>query len=271
MDNIQISKEELKKVTNLHKFSSSYFWLKSREWSNFNINDILVKMTIRLWSDDIDKRQYEPEVVSEKSKTPRKYKVVHIDEYGVPFLKCIKTNGKLGNELICVAELDPSYSFFKVDPDFVEHTILAEEGQEFNANDRLKEVKRQRRTIQKQNQKMRVKVSSIEEADEFLKQLKVNDKLWVGNKGFDDEAHKRELVVKSVTYVKISALGKMGIWLSKEAEHELLNSQIVAFNVIECTGGTTNSNWYSKHLSPFDILNSYIYLKQPLSYDSKIQ
>lgn len=284
-----LSQEELKRIKNLQNYSQAYYWLKVKEDSNFNLGDILVKMCVKKWGEDGEATSYEAESVSSKSNTPRKYKVVYIDQYSVPFAKCIKADGKLGKELICLAEINPQYNFFKVDPDYVEHTILADEGEVFVADQRLKEVKRQRREIHKQNKALREKITTLNEADKFLESLKPRDRFWIADKGNDDSAFISEYKVKEIAkttaqktvnswYSNTSRSSKSSLYKSNTEIDELTGAGLTQYHeVYFVTVNKTNVNstghwgWYDKWLDPHAVLQSYIYRKQPNSYETKIK
>lgn len=68
---------------------------------------------------------------------PRKYKVVDIDEFGIPFAVPILFNNKYGN-VFDLASVDLIYNSFSIDPDFEAFLLLKNEGEEYNPWEKLK-------------------------------------------------------------------------------------------------------------------------------------
>jgi hypothetical protein len=56
--------------------------------------------------------------------TVRKYKIVGLDEYGIPFYKKVLHNGKLCDHLKYMGNLDLRFYQFHVDPDMQDYILL---------------------------------------------------------------------------------------------------------------------------------------------------
>lgn len=61
--------------------------------------------------------------VHPRSPINKKFVVVHVDEYGVPYVKHVKVDGKLGG-ILCLASNNFQMSRFEPDPEQMEHIIL---------------------------------------------------------------------------------------------------------------------------------------------------
>lgn len=72
------------------------------------------------------------EKFSEVNQSYRKYKVVYVDEVGLPYVKKVLFNGDLCGEAKCLAGYDLDRTKFLPDPDFMDHHLLAEEDEEFD-------------------------------------------------------------------------------------------------------------------------------------------
>lgn len=85
------------------------------------------------WEVDENKIKWELEKFSEKNDSPRKYKVVHVDEdTGLAFIQKLLFNGELSGEAKCIAGYDLKWVKFLPDPDFIDHHLLAEEDENFD-------------------------------------------------------------------------------------------------------------------------------------------
>lgn len=54
----------------------------------------------------------------------RKYKIVAVDELGVPFYKKVLFNGKLADEMYYMGNIDHNFTKFNLDPDFQNYILL---------------------------------------------------------------------------------------------------------------------------------------------------
>lgn len=64
------------------------------------------------------------ENVSDVCPVPRKFRVVFVDELGVPWIKQLSVRGGLGQTLYCMAQHNARLYRYKVDPEQVEASIL---------------------------------------------------------------------------------------------------------------------------------------------------
>ena len=97
-------------------------------------------------SDEEDKKKWKVELFSEKNQTPRKYKVVYVDEVGLPYVQKVLFNGEMSGSAICLAGFDLDWTMFKPDPDFVDHHLLMEEEDVFDPLQVYKEKRSERKT-----------------------------------------------------------------------------------------------------------------------------
>ena len=110
-----------------------------KEVGNFEENDILIKKDgWHDWSDG-GKKVWNIEKFSSSNDAPRKYKVVHIDEAGLPYVMKVSMKGELCGDMKCIAGYDLECTKFEYDPDFLDHQILAEEDEKFDPQEVYKE------------------------------------------------------------------------------------------------------------------------------------
>lgn len=62
----------------------------------------------------------------------RKYKVISIDEFGIPFYKKVLYNGKLHSDLKYMGNLDMRFTKFYVDPEMQDYVILGGDPDKFD-------------------------------------------------------------------------------------------------------------------------------------------
>lgn len=106
---------------------------------NFKVGDYLIKEIRDLDMAGKPTSPWRVVKISPQSNLNKKYIVVHVDKHGVPYIKHMKVNGKLGG-IICMAAIDFRSSKFQLDPDHMEHIMMGEQ-REFDPLERYKEKK----------------------------------------------------------------------------------------------------------------------------------
>jgi hypothetical protein len=102
--------ERFKKEHPLGKFLTEYMTWK------FAIGDVI----LRYRTDSDGAIVYDN--VSETCQIVKKYRVVHVDSLGIPWVKQLRVRGGMGNKLYCIANMT-GWSF-KVDPEQLDALIL---------------------------------------------------------------------------------------------------------------------------------------------------
>jgi hypothetical protein len=85
-------------------------------WVNFSIGDVLVKV------DNLSDGEFVQ--VSHSCPVPKKYKIVHIDTVGIPWVKQISVRGGLGKKVKPLIEMQPTRYSFEIDPAKFEADML---------------------------------------------------------------------------------------------------------------------------------------------------
>jgi hypothetical protein len=88
-----------------------------KNWQ-FQVDDILIR-TFK----DLDGNS-SVEMVSAECQVPKKYRVMLIDDVGIPWVKQLSVRGGLGVKLYCLANVDIERYKYKVDPEQLEATLL---------------------------------------------------------------------------------------------------------------------------------------------------
>ncbi|NVM33952.1 MAG: hypothetical protein HWN81_00050 [Candidatus Lokiarchaeota archaeon] len=129
-----------------------YKWLIENKDTNFAIGDILIKKTG--YGDRLSRKVV---MVSKSINLPRKYVVQYVDAIGVPYVRTICANGKLGKVLTCIAS-QSELTHYEHDPDIADHFLLDSDGDEYNPIKELREVKERQTAIRKVNKNNAVSI-----------------------------------------------------------------------------------------------------------------
>lgn len=86
-----------------------------KDLSGLNVGDIFVKRDLS--NNEIVK-------ISGMCKVPRKYKVVYVDEYGIPWFKQVSVRGGLGDKIYPLTHFNPTRFQFELDPEKLDADLL---------------------------------------------------------------------------------------------------------------------------------------------------
>jgi hypothetical protein len=112
---------------------------------------------------------------------PYKYVYVFENELEVGYIRRLSVNGrKFVERPICVTEFDPDQTRFALDPEYADHMLLSNEGEDFDTKSRYDELKKKREQIHRKNKKLRVQITDENDAVAWIKTLKVGDQVWWG-------------------------------------------------------------------------------------------
>lgn len=131
------------------KAEEVYDILKRFQDISFEEGDFLLRYDAS-WDWDMpegEERVWKVEQFSDINKSPRKYKVVYIDEAGLPYVQKVLFNGEMSGSATCLAGFDLDHVKFVPDPDFMDHHLLAEEEDVFDPLTIYKEKKRERSKV----------------------------------------------------------------------------------------------------------------------------
>jgi len=109
----QLKSEEIKLVNSFIIHHPSAKMIRHyREWQHLKENDVLIR----------DRMDGTLDKVSEQCDVPKKFKVIHIDELGFPWVKNINVRGGLGTKLYNLSE---SLTFtYKIDTEQLDCLLL---------------------------------------------------------------------------------------------------------------------------------------------------
>jgi hypothetical protein len=149
-------------------------FLLSKEQNKFNIGDILIKQT---------RINREAEWATETVKgvgAPKKYMYVFENKLKIGYIKQLRVDGTgFTSNLICVANFDPDFSRFIIDPEFATHMLIGED--KFEYNEEYLAKKAYRGEAMKKNAAHLVNTRNPSKRLDWFEGLKVGDKFWYGN------------------------------------------------------------------------------------------
>jgi hypothetical protein len=146
-----LSEEEITEATSRARTNKKaievYETLKRFKDISFEEGDFLLRYDAQYnWDSDLeDKKTWKIERFSDTNDSYRKYKVVHVDEVGLPYVQKVLFNGNMSGEAKCLAGYDLDWTKFLPDPDFLDHHLLMEEEDVFDPLNAYKERKGDRK------------------------------------------------------------------------------------------------------------------------------
>ena len=225
-----------------------------RHQLQFEIGDVLV---LRLNNDRL---------LEVHEGVPQRFFVVHKDDLGFIYTKKILTGGKLGQGLELLA-VHPSGTRFEIDPEKVESILVGQEG-EYNPYAQAKELKRKKDKQRKANKALKLSFKDIAEADKFLQQLKVGDKLYRTYTLTDSKFI--EIDILSITKAAVSTQNRYGY----EEDGDFKKAGIMEKTEINTniSGRGTNPTAYAAKMTAKDLINAYsnYYKDKPLNTEDVI-
>lgn len=147
--------------------------LKNKAIYKFSVGDVLVRE---------DKYGVDWKTQLADCGLPYKYVYVFENELNIGYIRRLSIKGdKFVGNATCVLEFDPTYTRFQPDPEFADHILFSEDGDEFDAHTRYTNLKKKREQINRKNKKMAVVIEKPDAAIDWIKTLKVGDTFWYGS------------------------------------------------------------------------------------------
>lgn len=114
---------------------------------------------------------------------PKKFIVVDVDKYGIPYMKELNKKGLPHGHLISSLKVDRNYMVsineydFEIDPDYTDSLIMMDE-ENYDASMTHRVKGDLFKAITKHNKSIKVKTSDAQTLINFLQNLKVGDVIW---------------------------------------------------------------------------------------------
>lgn len=176
----EITQREIEDIEKEAKKNTIYQFLENREAYDFNVGDIIVKLTAH-WPDgghyDPTRATWKPETVSYANSAPKRYKVVYKDKHNICYFKPMLLNGNLGKQIFGTHSIDNRYAKYKVDDEYATLAIVGAEA-EFDAVEKAKTNKEAREKARRENRDKVIKFKDSADCQAWFDTLKVGDTFY---------------------------------------------------------------------------------------------
>jgi len=187
---------EMSAVVNVHLYNLELI----KSLSKFKLDDYLIAFVPPNDYNSLKKQQ-----AVNTFGAAKKYKVVHVDPYGIPYMKELNKYGKTFGQLLC-----PLYrrgnnelyiqTLFEVDPDYEDSILLDDEGS-FDAVKSIKDKSDLHKEIVKHNKSLRIKIKTTQDLINFISTIKVGDTIW--------RTPSSALTITEISPTPINTIGKL--------------------------------------------------------------
>ena len=172
--------------------------LRNLSFYKFAVGDVLIREEKYSKHDGTGSFEWKTSIAS--GSLPYKYVYVFENELGVGYIRRLSVNGRMFVERpICTTEFDPDRTRFILDPEYADHMLLSNEGEDFDTKSRYDELKKKREQIHRKNKKIRIQFADEMQAVAWMKTLKVGDQIWWGYS--ISNIYKKPYFVQSVNIV----------------------------------------------------------------------
>ena len=244
-----------------YNHSRTYLGLKAAKLYNYAVGDVIIKNVVEEEYDDYKEEwtgrfTMEPVTISHNNRSPKKYKVVAIDEFGVPWIRQINSStGKEGDKLESLADFDTDNIRFTPDVAQADAVLIGDEGS-YDPLEQAKLKRKQVSVVRRENKKKAFTSDSNSEWGTKFKSLKrgqevwfKSNKKWMGSAGtyFSskesvEECKIRVISVSTITTLKdLAANDKIDHTERHNAETMVRNKQEVV--VVKYVGKDYSGNW----------------------------
>jgi len=194
----------------------TYSALKASKIYNFAVGDIIIKNHVEeiydnLKDDWTGKYRMEPVTVSSNNFTPKKFKVVAVDEFGIPWIRQINSKtGKEGDKLESLGDYNSEYIRFTPDTAQADAVLVGDEAS-YDPLEQAKLIRKQIANIRKENDKKAFTSDNCEEWGKKFKSLTRNQEVWFYTYGPNNSKwtyfkNKEEVEAMKVRVLSISTI-----------------------------------------------------------------
>ncbi len=259
MEQITLSEEDLKSIRLNLEGPHAHLLREMKKWV-FNVGDVVVR-----YHKTKDGKRGPICTVSDTNKAPKKFKVVHIDELGIPHLKIITKDGnKLSQTIMCLANQDHASFTFELDPELAE-CILMDNVDGYDPMAAAKANRIRRKEMNEHNMKLFRTLVSHAEVNKELENWQRGTVFWFRNIDGRGVAYYSEHTVVSIVkcnnYDDVYAKTKHRPSISDFKDKWMMDVPTYSLEV-KVKGGHRNSLLVTK-----DFLGKRVSLEKPLGVD----
>lgn len=203
-----LSSSDRQKIEGIEEQNPICKYMKHVKLNNFKVGDYLIAYNPWMPRDDKAKKPQTAGVVS----AVKKFKVIHVNEYGVAFYKGVGLNGKMGEGIKCVDH----ETYLEVDPDYTESIILGHEYEPYPGLKDKKKLRKKKLEVIKANG---IYLKDTAHAVEFAKTLKVGD-IWYSGRGAENLLSSNDWH-ETVEIVALPVFEKVRVGWGSDQTHEM--------------------------------------------------
>ena len=248
-----ITPEDIKIMENDLKNDRTLKHLRNMTFYKFAIGDVLIRENKSYKGDG----ELAWKVDLGSGDIPQKYVYIFENELSVGYIRRLSVNGrKFVDRPICITELDPDVTRFKLDPEYADHMLLsAGENTEFDTSSRYDELKKRREALHRRNRKLATPITDYTAAIAWMKTLKVGDQFWYGHS--ISNIYKEAYCIEQINFVSPPAAKHNSLFFAppQPQDHIRVRQQ---------------NSPYSSSLYATSIPRYYIFLQRPLFLDEII-
>lgn len=115
----KVSEKEINKIKAAVEYLLPIMVINAHKDTNFDVGDVIIK-------EKLEDGAWQPELMPNSDSVPKKYRVVHKDEYDVCWIKQISVRKGLGKALKCTLDINYKTERWKLDPEQLNSIILGD-------------------------------------------------------------------------------------------------------------------------------------------------
>lgn len=252
---VKLSKTDAERIKRQQERNSVHVFLRNKTKINFNVGDVLIRKTKEYYPSE----KIRVETVSPSSNAPKKFVCIHVDQFGVPFVKHMKVNGDLVDDIINVATMDLDRCWFEVDPEYVDGILL---GNSVDPLQKFNDDRERRKKIKEANRKLRQKTNSREDVLAIIDKLSIGSIFWTSRQRdacIDIFEHK----VIRIKEIKASQNAVGNLWGNMAVNSNYVTTQGGTNAIVELEVLTNGSQ--KEFMSETDLWRNNVFLTRPTS------
>jgi len=202
----------------------------------FKVGDYLIAHeAYHNWDESADEATITFKVQVNDLGEPNKFQVVHITDYGVPFIKLVNINGKMPGCMWSAWDIDEclfdgNKYYFELDPSYVDSILL---GQPYDPYAVYREKLKVQNEIRKYNKSIKINNKNLDILVNFFVSVNIGDIFWTSSTRYLQVEAKEYVKVRDINNYKIKIKSKSNIY---EKETEVKSTKVTVLTVKPSNG-----------------------------------